>query len=410
MNILSKRNLFMVCALFICGKLFPTVHGEQNALPVKTSPIEETVLRESLASLQRGVNFLTDRQLQDGSWCEHPAMTALACIAIHNSGKMPNFEILKQSVEKGRKYLLSFVQKDGSIWVAGREKEYPNYTTAICLAALAIIGNQEDEAVMKKARKYLLGSQVSETNPSNPSSKDDPFYGGMGYASSGPGRPDLSNTQWALEALYLTDYLDKETHSQDTEDAKKSQLAWKNAVMFLSRLQHLPESNDQVWVIKDKNDPNYGGFVYKPDESKASLKFEDKNTLRSYGSMTYAGLKSMIYAKLAKDDPRVKAANEWAAKNYTLNENPGMGSEGHYYYLNLFAKAHAAMGDDFVETPDGVKHSWRNDLLKKMLELQKSDGHWHNEKNGRWMEAIPELITAYSIIAMEAALGPDLPR
>ncbi len=34
-------------------------------------------------------------------------------------------------------------------------------------------------------------------------------------------------------------------------------------------------------------------------------------------AMTYAGLKSMIYAGLAADDPRVKAAIAYITKHYT---------------------------------------------------------------------------------------------
>ena len=116
----------------------------------------------------------------------------------------------------------------------------------------------------------------------------------------------------------------------------------------------------------------------------------------------------MIYAKLSEDDPRVQAAVEWAAKNYTLDENPGMGPEGHFYYLNVFAKAHSVLGEDIIKTDKGEVHNWRVDLVKKLLELQKGDGSWKNDKHGRWMESIPELVTAYSLLAMEAALAPYL--
>jgi squalene-hopene/tetraprenyl-beta-curcumene cyclase len=374
-----------------------------NTLP----KIDESLVREATASIQRAVNYLTDRQMEDGSWLHHPAITGLITMALLNSHSKLNPQIRNDAVEKGRQFMLKFVQKDGSIWMANVEMEYPNYTTAICLATLAMINNPEDEQILRNARKFLIDSQLDEDNKDNPTKKDNPSYGGIGYGKAGAGAPDLSNTQWALEALYLTEYLDKEPKSKNPEDAKKADLAWGNAVMFLNRLQHVPESNDQVWVVKDKNDPNYGGFVYKPDESKADEKFEQKG-LRSYGSMTYAGLKSMIYAKLKKDDPRVKAAVEWASKNYTLDQNPGMGPEGHYYYLITFAKAHAVLGDETIVTPDGKKYQWRADMVRKLLELQKGKGEWYNDKHGRWMESIPELATAYSLMAMEAALGPYL--
>lgn len=403
--------LISIASLCVASEEVKQIEQEKNKSSepeIKFLPgkIDESLKRETLAAIQRAVNFLTDNQKPDGSWCAHPAITGLVCMALHNSGTKENVAIRKAAVEKGRKYILQFVQPDGSIWLAGREKEYPNYTTAIALATLAILGNPEDEEIMRKARKYLIGSQFSEENKDNPVNKENPFYGGIGYGKAGV--PDLSNTQWALEALYLTEYLDKEPKAKSPEDAKKSDLAWKNAVMFLNRVQHLPESNDQVWVVKDKNDPNYGGFIYKPDESKASEKFNDKQSLRSYGSMTYAGLKSMIYAKVSKDDPRVKAAVEWARKHYTLSENPGMGPEGHYYYIQTFAKAHSVLGDEIIVTDDGKRNSWRIDLIKKLLSLQKGDGSWYNENSGRWMESIPELTTSYALLALESAMGDEL--
>ena len=64
--------------------------------------------------------------------------------------------------------------------------------------------------------------------------------------------------------------------------------------------------------------------------------------LRSYGSMTYAGLKSMIYCGAGPEDPRVKAATKWIKDHYTLAENPGMGQQGLYYYYQTMSKALAA--------------------------------------------------------------------
>ncbi len=395
-----------IIAMFLVG-LVSWINSESlfseeapKPLPTPSEAIDESLKREAIAGIQRAVNFLTDNQKPDGSWCNHPAITALVCMAIENSHSKENSEIRKSAVEKGREYILKFVQPDGSIWMAGKEKEYPNYTTAVSLAFLALHNDPNDETVMRNARKYLLGSQVND--PKNP------FHGGIGYGSAGEGRPDLSNTQWALEALYLTEHLDKEPFLNNPEDAKKADLAWKNAVMFLSKLQNLPESNDSVWVLKSKDEAEKGGFIYKPDESKASDKIGDKESLRTYGSMTYAGLKSMIYAKLDKNDPRVRAAVEWGKKHYTLDENPGMGSEGHFYYIQTFSKAYSLLGEDMIKTDDGQEKAWRVDLVKKLLSLQKGKGEWVNEKSGRWMECIPELVTAYALLSLEAAMGTML--
>ncbi len=459
---LNKWMLGAACALALSSPALDSRAEAPKPLAIDTATpkIEESLVREGAASIRRGVEFLLSKQMPDGSWCDQPAITALACLALHNSHPSDNAEKVKEAIEKGRLYILKFVQPDGSIWPAGRQREFPTYTTSIVLSGLAIWGKPEDEAVMRRARKYLLGQQLDESSPT-PVAKDNPSYGGIGYGRpapgamppkpqegakpegeapktadmpkppeggqgagpGGPGRPgghgggpggpgggkpsaDLSNTAWAMEAIYLTDYLDKEPKALSPEDAKKTELAWQNVVGFLSRMQHLPESNDQVWVVSDKADPNYGGFIYRPVNAADGGKF-GKQSLSSYGSMTYSGLKSMIYAKLSKDDPRVKAAVEWARKHYTVDENPGMGPNGLYYYLVTLAKAHSVMGSETVATDDGQQHVWRRDLVKKLLELQKGDGSWFNEQ-GRWMESVPELVTGYSLISLEAALEPCL--
>ncbi|OGV54583.1 MAG: hypothetical protein A2X49_11155 [Lentisphaerae bacterium GWF2_52_8] len=371
----------------------------------------ESLVREGKASLDRGVAYLLGKQAEDGSWGSHPAITALVCTALKNSLPCSKNDKVMPAVEKGRNYILKFVQPDGSIWMAGKEREFPSYSTSIILTGLAIFGHPEDEDVMRGARKYLIGSQIDESKGVQ---KDNAAYGGIGYDSKGLGRDgkphaDLSNTQWAMEALYMSDFLDKEPKAKNTDDAKKSELAWGKAVAFVSRLQHLPESNDRTWVVSDKNDSNYGGFIYRQPESQDNENAGAKQSLRSYGSMTYAGLKTMIYAKLSKDDPRIKAAIEWARKNYTLDENPGVGPSGLYYYITTFAKAHSVLGDEIVKTDDGKEHSWRMDMIKKLLELQKGNGEWFNE-NGRWMESMPELVSAYALLSMEAALLPSLAK
>jgi squalene-hopene/tetraprenyl-beta-curcumene cyclase len=130
--------------------------------------------------------------------------------------------------------------------------------------------------------------------------------------------------------------------------------------------------------------------------------------LRSYGSMTYAGFKSMIHAGLKQDDPRVKAAYEWIRKNYTLDENPGMGAQGLYYYYHTYAKALAALGDENIIDAKGTSHNWRAELADKYIKLQNADGSWIN-KTPRWMEGDPNLVTAYALLSLSYC-KPDEPK
>ncbi len=110
--------------------------------------------------------------------------------------------------------------------------------------------------------------------------------------------------------------------------------------------------------------------------------------------MTYAGLKSMIYAGLKPDDPRVKAASEYIAKHYTLEENPGMGQAGLFYYYQTFAKALTLLNKaNFRPTPKASPTTGRPIWWPPSPWRQAADGSWVNTAD-RFMEGDPNLVTA----------------
>jgi hypothetical protein len=115
--------------------------------------------------------------------------------------------------------------------------------------------------------------------------------------------------------------------------------------------------------------------------------------------MTYAGLKSFLYAGVGKDDPRVKAAVDWIRRHYTLEENPGQKDAGLFYYYHVFAKAMDALGEDRFEDAKGVKHDWRKELFEALKSKQAADGNWAN-KNGAFLENSPELATAFALLSL----------
>jgi squalene cyclase len=119
----------IVCSIGIMGV------AQQVSIP-------ETVVKESKASIQRGVNFLTDKQGADGSWMHSPALTALSVMALQQSRATELKAIREESIEKGRQFILKFVQKDGAICTS--ERRYLNYSTAVCTVALALINNPKD--------------------------------------------------------------------------------------------------------------------------------------------------------------------------------------------------------------------------------------------------------------------------
>jgi len=122
--------------------------------------------------------------------------------------------------------------------------------------------------------------------------------------------------------------------------------------------------------------------------------------MRYYGSISYAGMLSFIYAGLTPADPRVKAALEWLGDNYTVDENPGQGAEGLYYYYHTMAKALATASIKTLKTKSG-NADWTKDLARKLISLQNDNGSWVNTASGRWMESDPVLVTAYTVLALE---------
>lgn len=362
-----------------------------------TQPDKHASLRQEIdLAISKGLAFLKSQQKPGGEWStpDEPAVTALVLSAFAGEPTRKFSDPLPAEAEKGYKFLLSNVQPDGGIYVKGRA----NYNTSLSLLALTLNAKPEYQQTILKARRFVVGQQNDFDKPGE---TDNAFDGGIGYGrpvGNTPAHADLSNTHFALEALY---YSKKLFEDQAGPEEKKNDLNWAAAIKFVERCQNRPESNDQAWA---SNDPqNAGGFVYEPGLSKVEEpdKLPDGRTaLRSYGSISYAGMLSFIYAGLTPEDPRVQAVIKWLGDNFTLEENPGMGQEGKFYYYHTMAKALAVADLDELKLKDGSTIDWRKELGRHLLNIQKPDGSWLND-TGRWMENDPALVTAYTLLALE---------
>lgn len=330
------------------------------------------------AARQKAIDFLKTSQSEDGSWtsAEAPGITGLVTYGLLSGGAKPD----DPTVAKAIKHLLTFVQSDGGIYFSkGSQKSYET-AIAMMVFAAANRGGEYDK-LLADAGKYARGLQWDETEKTD---KADIKYGGIGYGRTGD-RPDLSNTVFFLEALQAT-------------GAKKDDPAVQKALVFLSRCQNLETENNTTPFATKVND---GGFYYTPAAGGQSVAGTDENGgLRSYGSMTYAGLKSMIYAGLTPDDDRVKAASSWIKKHYTVSENPGLGTTGVFYYHQMFAKTMAILNVDLFEDANGQKHDWRKELAGHLIGTQQSNGSWVN-MTPRFMEGDPNLATAYVLMTLK---------
>lgn len=342
-----------------------------------------------------GYDYLQKAQNPDGSWSNpgFPAITGLVTYAFLTS---PRFIDAKQKpafIHKALDYIVSCTHNNGAIFKEG----LPNYNTSICIMALLAAKDSKYHPIVLKARRYIASLQQDKGNRGT---VDEKFDGGIGYGTKD--HSDMSNTYMALEALKASQFLESDDQLaayMNLKELQKAELDWEAALKFVQRCQNLPGYNDQAWSSADPK--NKGGFVYYPGSSKAGEEVlpSGKKTLRSYGSMTYAGLLSFIFAELKKDDPRVQAAYGWLRDNYTLDENPGVGQQGLYYYYHTMAKALTLYGKDSIQLSSGKAVDWRKELSVRLVQNQREDGSWINP-TARWWENDPVLVSAYALISL----------
>lgn len=329
--------------------------------------------------VSKGIQFLQKSQADDGSYSSHAGtgVTSLVTTALLRNGRGPQDPLIAKSL----KYLEGHVRRDGGIYSEG--SNHRNYET--CLAVFCFSEANRDgkyDKLLKNADKFLKELQWDDAEGHDKSSTS---FGGAGYGRHS--RPDLSNTSFMIDAL-------RELGNEANDPAIQ------RALVFVSRCQNLEtEHNETSYAAKNPD----GGFYYTIAAGGSSQAGETpEGGLRSYGSMSYAGLKSMIFAGVDADDPRVKAAHKWIAENYTLDENPYMADNGLYYYYHTFAKSLDATGMEEVIDAEGTAHRWRQEFIEQLASLQLEDGSWIN-KNQRWLEGDPNLVTGYVLLALSYA-------
>ena len=352
----------------------------------------QSLRREIEHSIARGCDWLRLQQNASGAFSEErtPALTALALTALLRAGTEAAPAQLA-GLEKGFAFIRSHAKPDGGIYA----ESLSNYNTALSLLALLQKSEPGDAALISGARNFLVNQQAHHmVRPE--------LDGGVGYGPTGvsPKRahPDLDNTLVSLEALRAFELAYK-AREQSQPDSTQHPFDWKAAAAFVSRCQNLATSNPQPWVADSKSDR--GGFVYYPGFSNAGEVQQEngRKALRSSGSMSYAGLLSFIYAEIPENDPRTAAAQAWLHDNFTLEENPGLGKQGLFYYYHLMAKALAASGTKTLETK-GATHDWARELGIELINRQESGGFWVND-TGRWMEKNEVLVTSYCLLTLE---------
>ena len=394
------------------------------------------------ASINAALHWLCWHQNADGSWGTDVRLgvTELVTLALFNYGVTEDDAVDSDGdgtpdIQEAMNYILSYVQADGGIYqssgvanyetsmgilvlVAADQTNIPSkYTNQIANAKDFLLGIQNVEGAQNalpsasqiaEAEVFLSSIQndlptyqmaeaqafLSDIQPANAAisvSPDDQYYGGWSYYPWAAGYADHSNTQWSLMGLSAAySYLGLAKPNPNTPGTWTSK-----ALKFLERCQNYA-TNDQPWAGDD------GGFVYVPYGGTVC-----GPSSTSYGSMTYAGIWSMLLIGLNVADPRVQAALDWAESNFSVTSNPpACGDTVLYYYYISMAKALAMAGQIQLGGYD-----WFQELSTELVNRQHPEGYWQNTGNSWLQEGQKALATAYALLSIETrtlAPGADL--
>lgn len=381
------------------------VVGGLNAFCEETAM--SSVEARAREGIEKGLNWLLSQQQTNGVWssAQNPALTAMPAWALSASGREKD----QKAIENAVAFIKSCAKDDGGIYVVvtgRRGGSYGTYNTAICMTALHYCDNAGSTRVIQKAREYVASTQLTGEESEN--------NGGFGYeaaSSARAGGADMNNSAWVISAMAVTQDVEEKRPAGE----KRVDIDWDAALGYVDKMQVKADTKGAdpddaggfLYRLPEKNGKSPAGIPGRPAAGEGGKPgmTGGRPMLRSYGSITYSGLLSMLYARVGRDDPRVVSAVDYARRHWTLEENPGQGQQGIYFYYTIMARALALL--DVNELPaakDGDPViAWRDELVNKVLSLQKEDGSWANENN-RWFENDSVLTSSYAILTLEYAM------
>ncbi|NOQ53946.1 MAG: hypothetical protein GQ558_05010 [Thermoplasmata archaeon] len=375
----------LLCALLLAAGVSGAASGAAvdetwGISPLDRLPSERTQWWPEQALLvgarETAMDWLDTQQGGDGQWSEDFGVTGLVAFAMLNGGRDADHPAVAAALD----IMLAEAREDGSF----SEGTYVHYYTSVAVMALSAAAEPADEDLVRDGVSMLVRDQCD----GDEEGFEEWWRGGIGYG--GDGRPDMSNTQFALMALAAA------------EEAYPSIVipttTWQNALIFLYRCQNLPEVNDFEWA-DDRTNPSFddGGFIYFPGRSNAG-------GLDSYGSMTAAGLWSLMAAGETTDSAGPAAALDWLGTNFDADQNPGFGDVAYYYHTWTLARALRTAGAPSLMSSQGSDLHWARELADVLLAKQNAVGSWHNTGSDSYWEGDPVVATCFALLAVEAML------
>jgi len=412
-GVLAVAVLPVSCGLTASGSAPPP--REPAAAPAEREPAQEPEEQREREedkpvsapdygkAIDKGTRWLLSQQNPDGGFgpygeedylrLKNASDVGISAFALYGLAKTSGaFKARdRASIARAVDFLLERQQESGGFYDK-RDPTLQNYKTSVALLALNSVDRVKYAGPIRKAQAFIKDQQFGRAGGAAQSESVD--YGGIGYGTRGK-KPDLSNSQYAAEAL-------------GESGLSGSDELWKDVQVFVARCQN-SDSVDPLLGERKIGTTKDGGFRYGPDQTRGPVETLDDGlqVFSSYGSMTYAGLKTLLYARVKKTDPIAREAFAWISKNFSVRENPGMatrqnpraGLEGLYYYYHTMAKTLSLYGEPIITDRRGVEHRWAKELGDHLVSLQKKDGFWQN-KSDRWWEKIRALDTAYALVAL----------
>ena len=323
--------------------------------------------RNGSESLKKAAQYLWAQQSEDGGFHSSTygllrsgqSLTPFVLVALLDA---PDGALApRRSVERALTFIKANTNADGALGLMDdTAADYPNYATALAVAAMVKARSSGYERVIEPMVTQLRAQQFSEASGWAP--QDTPYGGwGMGGSIRRPpeaGHVDLSMTRYVLEALQLS--------GVPTSDA-----VIRRALMYLERSQNAD-----------------GGFYFSPVNPEINKAGESSGGgFVSYGTATADGVLALRAAGVPDADPRIAKAIRWLRDHHQPDRAPGFdngtgrpwGSGLRFYYAHTISRVLPGLP---VELPP-----------------QAGDGSFRNSNN-LVKEDDPLIATAFALYVM----------
>lgn len=348
--------------------------GSSQVQPACAQPAKEPLVDQVREAINRGVQFLRDKQVVTadgkGHWevdgtpaaaINRGGWTSLAMLALLNSGVKPN----DPAIERGLRFLRELPPaNDGRTYVIGLQT-----------MVYALAGKNEDRERIQRHVDWLIQARIMSGGK----------LMGWTYGRSGAETsPDNSNTQYAMLGL----------HEGNQAGAKIDRAVWESIRRFYMDTQNQD-----------------GSWSYYP--SSRQLRGREPSL-----TMTTAGLCGLIIAGLElnegrerfqvdgsvggcgeyKENEALTAALRWVGQRFRLEFPRGLYSAT-YYNMYGIERVGRLTGQRFLGD-----HDWYREGCELLVRTQSREGYWVGEDHDQW----PVVSTSFALLFLSKGRTPVL--